>query len=158
MNTVWWWWFGDAQRFKRNYRYYHRHLHYLSQIFTFFDQRYHIFESTFCNFPTLGIILVNTKKYHVFAPIGRFQLESIYLYFPPSFQLLYIYMFLSCRPFVAITTLSTDLVGVEVTSVSWLGLEVTSTPTRPVDNVVIATKGLQDRNIYIYNSWNDGGK
>ena len=35
-------------------------------------------------------------------------------------------MFLSCRPFVALTTLST--------------------PTRPVDNVVIATKGLQDRN------------
>ena len=26
---------------------------------------------------------------------------------------------------------------------------MTSTPTRPVDNVVIATKGLQDRNIYI---------
>ena len=24
-----------------------------------------------------------------------------------------------------------------------------TTPTRPVDNVVIATKGLQDRNIYI---------
>ena len=32
-----------------------------------------------------------------------------------------IYMFLSCRPFVAITTLSTGLVGVDVTSVSWLG-------------------------------------
>ena len=47
-------------------------------------------------------------------------------------------MFLSCRPFVAITTLSTGLMGVEVTS----------TPTRPVDNV-IATKGLQDRNINI---------
>ena len=31
-----------------------------------------------------------------------------------------ILMFLSCRPFVAITTLSTGLVGVEVTSVSWL--------------------------------------
>ena len=30
-------------------------------------------------------------------------------------------MFLSCRPFVVITTLSTGLVGVEVTSVSWLG-------------------------------------
>ena len=29
-------------------------------------------------------------------------------------------MFLSCRPFVVITTLSTGLVGVEVTSVSWL--------------------------------------
>ena len=26
----------------------------------------------------------NTKKYHVFAPMGRFQLELIYLYFPPS--------------------------------------------------------------------------
>ena len=37
-------------------------------------------------------------------------------------------MFLSCRPFVVITTLST--------------------PTRPVDNVVI-TRGLQDRNIHI---------
>ena len=46
-------------------------------------------------------------------------------------------MFLSCRPFVVITTLSTGLVDVE------------STPTRPVDNVVITTKGLQDRNINI---------
>ena len=27
--------------------------------------------------------------------------------------------------------------------------EVTSTPTIPVDNVVITTKGLQDRNIHI---------
>ena len=27
--------------------------------------------------------------------------------------------------------------------------EVTATPTRPVDNVVITTKGLQDRNIHI---------
>ena len=27
--------------------------------------------------------------------------------------------------------------------------EVTSTPTRPVDNVVVATKGLQDRNTNI---------
>ena len=57
-------------------------------------------------------------------------------------------MFLSCRPFVAITTLSTGLVGVEVTSVSRLGpsqeTEVTSKSTRPVENVI--TKGLQDRN------------
>ena len=30
------------------------------------------------------------------------------------------FVFLSCRPFVAITTLSTGFVGVEVTSVSWL--------------------------------------
>ena len=28
-----------------------------------------------------------TFKYHVFAPMGRFQLELIYLYFPPSFHL-----------------------------------------------------------------------
>ena len=27
--------------------------------------------------------------------------------------------------------------------------EVTSTPTRPVENVVITTKGLQDRNTYV---------
>ena len=27
--------------------------------------------------------------------------------------------------------------------------EVTSTPTRPVENVVITTKGLQDRNIHV---------
>ena len=33
----------------------------------------------------------NTFKYHVFAPMGRFQLESIYLYFPPSSQLLYLW-------------------------------------------------------------------
>ena len=59
-----------------------------------------------------------------------------------------IFMFLSCRPFVVITTLSTGLVDVEVTSVS---SEVTSTPTRPVDSVVITTKGLQDRNIDILN-------
>ena len=39
-------------------------------------------------------------------------------------------MLLSCRPFVAITTLSTGLVGVEVTSVSWLGqLTVGERPT-----------------------------
>ena len=30
------------------------------------------------------------KKYHVFAPMGRFQLELIYLYFPPSSNLLYV--------------------------------------------------------------------
>ena len=33
-------------------------------------------------------------------------------------------MFLSCRPFVVITTLSTGIVGVEVTSVSWLGQDI----------------------------------
>jgi hypothetical protein len=33
-------------------------------------------------------------------------------------------MFLSCRPFVAIITLLTSLVGVKVTSVSWLGQDI----------------------------------
>ena len=56
-------------------------------------------------------------------------------------------MFLSCRSFVAITTLATGLVGVEVTSVSWLGQLTVG--VGPVDNVVIATKGLQDRKINI---------
>ena len=51
-------------------------------------------------------LIYNTFKYHVFAPMGRFQLELIYLYFPPSSHLLYVCF---C------------LVGVEVTSVSWLG-------------------------------------
>ena len=60
-------------------------------------------------------------------------------------------MFLSCRPFVVITAFSTGLVGVEVTSVCCLGqkTEVTSKLTRPVENVVITTKGLHDRNMHI---------
>ena len=52
-------------------------------------------------------------------------------------------MYLFCRLFVVNTTFSTGLVGVEVTSVS----DRTSTPTRPVENVVLTTKGLQERNI-----------
>ena len=36
-------------------------------------------------------ILINTFKYHVFAPMGRFQLELIYLfYFPPSSHQIYV--------------------------------------------------------------------
>ena len=43
-----------------------------------------------------------------------------------------IFMFLSCRPLVAITKLSTGLLGVEVTSVSWLGqLTVDLTNNKP---------------------------
>ena len=38
-------------------------------------------------FDTLKLISLYTFKYHVFAPMGRFQLELIYLYFPPSFHL-----------------------------------------------------------------------
>ena len=36
----------------------------------------------------VGFSVFNTKKYHVFAPMGRFQLELIYLYFPPSSYLI----------------------------------------------------------------------
>ena len=36
------------------------------------------------NFCLNIIKFINTFKYHVFAPMERFQLELIYLYFPPS--------------------------------------------------------------------------
>ena len=48
-------------------------------------------------------------------------------------------MFLSCRPFVVITNVNCPSQEAEVTSA----------PTRPLENVVITTKGLQDRNIHI---------
>ena len=67
-------------------------------------------------------VFINTSKYHVSAPMGRFQLELIYYftYFStvvPSNS----FVFLSCRPFVVNTIFLTGLVGVEVSSVSWLG-------------------------------------
>ena len=67
-------------------------------------------------------------------------------------------MYLSCKACVVNTTFSTGLVGVEVTSVSRLGqltvncpsqeTEVSSTPTRPVENV-LKTKGLQDKKLQL---------
>ena len=36
--------------------------------------------------------IISTFKYHVFAPMGRFQLELICLYFPPSFHLTVIHL------------------------------------------------------------------
>ena len=39
-----------------------------------------------------GTIKIYTFKYHVFAPMGRFQLELIYLYFPQSSHLIYMYV------------------------------------------------------------------
>ena len=63
---------------------------------------------------------INTFKYHVFAPMGRFKLELItFILHRPSVS--NSRLFLSCRPFVVITTFSRGLVGVEVSSVSWLG-------------------------------------
>ena len=54
-------------------------------------------------------------------------------------------MFLSCRPFVVITTFSTSLGPSQET-------EVALKPTRPVENV-ITTKGLQDRNNLLLDGW-----
>jgi len=55
------------------------------------------------------------------APMGRFQLELIY-YFTYFYTVVpsKSCVFLSCRPFV-VNTFSIGLVGVEVSSVSWLG-------------------------------------
>ena len=55
-------------------------------------------------------------KFASVSIVVRINLPSFSTVVPSS-----IFMFLSCRPFIVITTLSTGLVGVEVTSVSWLG-------------------------------------
>ena len=60
--------------------------------------------------------------------MGRFELELIYLYFPPSFHLTVVVSVLQLINYPSQET------------------EVTSTPTRPVENVVITTKGLQGKN------------
>ena len=72
------------------------------------------------------------------APMGRFQLELMY----------YFTYFSTVVPSNSCVFLSTGLVGVEISSVSWLRQETeeTSTPTRPVEDVVLTTKGLQERN------------
>ena len=79
--------------------------------------------------------------------MGRFQLEIIY-YFTYFSTIIpsNICEFLSCRPFVVNTTFSTGLVGVEVSFWASQETEETLTPTRSVENVVLTTKGLQQRN------------
>ena len=57
--------------------------------------------------------------------MGRFQLELIYPYFPPSFH----------------QTVETPTVNCPSQET-----EETPTPTRPVENFVLTTKGLQERN------------
>ena len=55
-----------------------------------YDTMFHKPYSTTENIIVLYILIfkflerINTFKYHVFAPMGRFQLELIYIYFPPS--------------------------------------------------------------------------
>ena len=53
-------------------------------------------------------------------------------------------VFLSCSPFVVITTFSTSLFGL-----SSFFCQKLQRPTRPVKNVVITTKGLQERKIQL---------
>jgi len=67
--------------------------------------------------------LSNTFKYIVLRTDGKISVRIIllfYLYFVTVFPS-NICMFLSCRPFVVVTTFPIGLMGVEVTSVSWLG-------------------------------------
>ena len=75
------------------------------------------------------------------APMGRFQLEFIVL---PLFSTIVpsnICMFLSCRPFVVITTFLTCLVGVDVTFVSWLGRKAYRTEIYILDGTTVENKG-----------------
>ena len=66
-------------------------------------------------------ILIVSSQLRLGLPEGLFLIVRINLPLFSTFVPAIIFMFLSCRPFVAITTLSTGVVGVEVTSVSWLG-------------------------------------
>ena len=56
-------------------------LHYNTIQQTYFHPRHIV--------PLIATVHINSK-YHVFAPMGRFQLELIYLYFPPSSHLIYV--------------------------------------------------------------------
>jgi len=84
-----------------------------------------------CGHYNVKYISTNTFKYHVFAPMGRFQLKLIYLYFPLSLNLT-----VGCFCSEQLTTVNCPSQETEVTS----------TPTRPVENIVITTKGLHERN------------
>ena len=65
-------------------------------------------------------MMYHAQLYHMLATLVRDSSCNILRLFSTVVPAI-IFMFLSCRPFVAITTLSTGLVSVEVTSVSWLG-------------------------------------
>ena len=84
------------------------------------------------------------------APMERFQLElNYYVTYFSTVVLSNSRVFLSCRSFVVNTTFSTALLGVKVppaTSCPSQETEETLTPKRAVENVVLTTKGLQERN------------
>ena len=71
-------------------------------------------------------------KYHVSCTDGKISVRInllFYLIFPSSSHPTFVCF--SCRPFVLSPSQET---------------EITSTPSRPVENVVLTTKGLQERN------------
>ena len=91
------------------------------------------------------------------ALMGRFQLKLFILitYFSTVVPLT------SCVFFpIGLSSLKRHfqqvLKGVEVSSVSSQETEETLNPTRPVENVALTTKGLQEENIT--SEWDDGGK
>ena len=75
--------------------------------------RYKTFETGNQMAPVLDGVMVVKVKF-------TFRINLLfYLIFPPSSHPTFV--FLSCRPFVVKTTFSAGLVGVEVSSTSWLG-------------------------------------
>ena len=79
-----------------------------------------MFSLTKANLKFCLFYYINFRSYEILI-LFRLGLDRINLPLFSTVVLPSICMFLSCRPFVVITTLSTGLVGVEVTSVSWLG-------------------------------------
>ena len=84
-----------------------------------------------CVIQKLGAIKNKIKEMINTKTLVRINLPLFSIVVPTN-----ICMFLSCRPFVVITTFSTGLVGNFNTH-------------KTFENVVITTKGLQDRNIHI---------
>ena len=106
----------------------------LQNCFQIVSYRFFNFQN-FLSYPIIYyLILINTFKYHIFAPMGRFQIWP-----RPSNK----------QKFKILKKLITIIYDLNSNcQLSKTGDRSNSTHTRPVDNVVITTKGLQDRNNY----------
>ena len=87
---------------------------------------------------------INAFKYHVSCTDGKISVRIIYFYYlffhrRPTHKL----CFLSCKPFVVNVTFSTGLVV--PSSQNKKEKKKTEETSRPVENVTLATKGLQER-------------
>ena len=93
-----------------------------------------------------GLFIFINLKYYVSCSDGKisFRINLFYLFFTvvPSNTC----AFLLFRPFFVNTTFSTSL---QVSSVSWLGQFAVNRTSRPVENVVLTSKGLQERNTQV---------